>query len=72
MEINKIRINGGPEQFHKNQERQDTGITDDTTWTWLRKGNLKRETESLSIMTQNNTIGIRYIKTKIDTEEYEM
>ena len=28
----------------------------DKAWTWLRKGNLKRETESLLIATQNNAI----------------
>ena len=36
------------------------------TWTWPRKGNLKRETESLRIAAQNNTIQTNYIKTKID------
>ena len=36
------------------------------TWTWLRKGNLKRETESLIIAAQNNAIRINYIKAKID------
>ena len=34
--------------------------------TWLRKGNLKRETESLLIPAQNNTKRINYIKEKID------
>ena len=36
------------------------------TWTWLRKGNLKRETESLIIAAQNNAIRTNYIKAKID------
>ena len=27
-----------------------------STWTWLRKGSLKRETESLQIAAQNNAI----------------
>ena len=35
---------------------------DNNTWIWLRKGNLKRETESLL----NNTIKTNYIKAKID------
>ena len=35
------------------------------TWTWLRRGNLKRETESLLITAQNYTIRTDYIKVKI-------
>ena len=36
------------------------------TWTWLRYGNLKKETESLLIVTQNNVIKTKYVKAKID------
>ena len=36
------------------------------TWTRLRKGNLKRETESLLIAAQNNTIRTNYVKARID------
>ena len=35
-------------------------------WTWLRKGNFKKETESLQIATQNNTIRTNHIKVRID------
>ena len=35
-------------------------------WIWLRKGNLKRETESLLIAAQNNAIRSNHIKTRID------
>ena len=35
-------------------------------WTWLRKGNLKRETEFLLIAAQNNTIRTNHIKARID------
>ena len=41
-------------------------ISQKKTWTWLKKGNLKRETESLLIATQNNTIRTNYVKGKID------
>ena len=41
-------------------------IAHDKSWTWLRKRNLKRETEFLLIATQNKTIKTNYIKTKID------
>ena len=36
------------------------------TWTWLRKGNLKREAEYLLITAQNNAIRTDHIKARID------
>ena len=36
------------------------------TWTWLRKGNLKRETQSLLIQAQNHVLKTDYVKIKID------
>ena len=36
------------------------------TWTWLRKGNLKRETESLPIAAQDNAKRTNHIKARID------
>ena len=36
------------------------------TWTWLRKGNFKRETEFLLIAAQNNAIRTNHIKARID------
>ena len=41
-------------------------ISHEKTWTWLRKGNHKRETESLLIAAQNSTITINQIKARID------
>ena len=38
----------------------------DKTWAWLRKGNFKRETESLLIATQNNAGRTNHIKARID------
>ena len=35
-------------------------------WTWLRKGNLKRDTESLLIAAQNNAIRTNHINARID------
>ena len=37
-------------------------ISHEKMWTWLRKGNLKREPESLLIATQNNAIKTNHIK----------
>ena len=47
-------------------KRQIEEVAHEKTWTWLRKGNLKRETESLIIAAQNNAIRTNYIKAKID------
>ena len=45
---------------------QTSKISCKKTWTWLKKGNLKRETESLLIAVQNNTKKTNYVKAKID------
>ena len=47
-------------------KRLINNISHDKTWTWLRKGNFKRETESLPIAAQNNAIRTNHIKTRID------
>ena len=41
-------------------------ISHQKTWTWLRKGNFQRETESLQIAAQNNAIRTNHIKVRID------
>ena len=41
-------------------------ISHQKTWTWLRKGNLKRETESLLIASHDNAIRTNHIKARID------
>ena len=47
-------------------KRLISNISHDKTWTWLRKGNLKKETESLLIAAQNNVIRTKQIKARID------
>ena len=47
-------------------KRQTDEISHEKTWTWLLKGNFKRETESLLIAAYNNAIRTNYIKAKID------
>ena len=41
-------------------------IPEEKTWTWLRKGNFKRETESLLIAAQDSAIRTIHIKARID------
>ena len=41
-------------------------ISHQKTWTWLRKGNLTRETESLLIATQDNAMRTNLIKARIN------
>ena len=47
-------------------KRLINNISHDKTWTWLRKGNFKNETESLLIAAQNNAIRTNHIKARID------
>ena len=53
-------------QFHGRFKRLINNISDDTTWTWLRKGNFKSETESLLMAAQNNAIRTNHIKARMD------
>ena len=41
-------------------------ISDEKTWTWLRKVNFKKETECLLIAAENNAIITHQIKARID------
>ena len=41
-------------------------ISHEKTWTWLRKGNFKRETESPLIAAQDNAVRTSHIKAGID------
>ena len=42
------------------------GVSHDKTWTWLRKGNFKRETEFLLMAAQISAIRTNHIKARID------
>ena len=53
-------------QLYGRFKRLINNISHQKTWTWLRKGNLKRETESLLIATQDNAIRTNHIKARID------
>ena len=47
-------------------KRLINNISQEKIWMWLRKGNFKRETESLLIAAQNNAIRTNHIKVRID------
>ena len=53
-------------QLYGRFKRLINNISHQTTWTCLRKGNLKRETESLLIAAQDNAIRTNQIKARID------
>ena len=51
--------------------KQLINISHEKTWTWQRKGDFKRETESLLIAAQNNVVRTNHIKARIDkTQQY--
>ena len=53
-------------QLYRRFKRLINDISLEKFWTWLRKGNFKRETEYLLITAQNNTIRTNQIKVRID------
>ena len=53
-------------QLYRYFKLQTCKIAREKMQTWLREGNLKRETESLLIVAQNNAIRTNYVKVKID------
>ena len=57
---------GEGKQLHRRFKLQINNISRDKTWTWLRKGHFKRETESLLMAAQNSAIITNHIKARID------
>ena len=56
-------------QPYRHFKRLTSDISHEKKWTWLRKGNLERETESLLIAAQNNTIRTNHIKARIEKSQ---
>ena len=52
-------------------KRHKREILHEKIWTWLRKDNLKRETESLLIAVQINAIRTNHITARIDKTQQE-
>ena len=53
-------------QLYGRFKRLINNISHDKTWMWLRKGNFKRETESLLMAAVNSAIRTSHIKARID------
>ena len=53
-------------KLHGHFKRQTSEISHKKTWAWLKKGNLKKESESILITAQNNAIRTNSVKAKID------
>ena len=52
-------------QLYGRFERLISNISQEKIWTWLRKGKLKRETESLLKAAQNKAIRINHMKSRV-------
>ena len=52
-------------QLNRRFKRLISNISHEKTWTWLRKWNFMRETESLLIAAQNNDIRANHIKARM-------
>ena len=53
-------------QLYGHFKRQINKISYEKSWKWLRKGNFKRETESLLTAAQNNMIRTNQMKARTD------
>ena len=62
--IRKQKCEG--KQLYGRFKRLISNTSRDKTWAWLRKGNFKRETESLLIAAQDNAVRTNHIKVRID------
>ena len=52
--------------LHSQYLRQTKEVRSDQCWAWLQNGDLKRETESLIVAAQNQSIRTNLVKAKID------
>ena len=59
----------GRKQLYGYFKQQTDGIAHEKTWIWLLKGELPRETESVLIAAENNTLRTNSIKTKINNRQ---
>ena len=55
--------------LHGQYLRQTKEVRSDQCWAWLQNGDLKRETESLIVAAQNQSIRANLVKAKIDKSQ---
>ena len=55
--------------LHGQYLRQTKKVRSDQCWAWLQNGDLKRETESLIVAAQNQSIRINLVKARIDKSQ---
>ena len=55
--------------LHGQYLRQTKEVRSDQSWAWLQNGDLKRETESLTVAAQNQSIKKNPVKAKIDKSQ---
>ena len=61
----KKRLEDSEEKvLHGQYLRQTKEVKSDQCWTWLQNGDLKRETESLIVVAQNQSIRKNLVKAK--------
>ena len=60
------KLKWAEKQLYGYFKQQSDEISQERTWTWLRKGTLKRETESILRAAGNYAIRTNYIQAKID------
>ena len=66
IEWQQLGNKNGRKKFFGHFKRLINNISHQKTCTWLRKGHLKRETESLQIAAHDNVIRTNHIKARID------
>ena len=66
----EIRLEDWEEKvLHGHYLRQTKEVRSDQSWIWLQNGDLKRETESLIVAAQNQSIRANLVKAKIDKSQ---
>ena len=59
------RLEDWEKVLHGQYLRQTKEVRSDQCWAWLQNGDLKKETESLTVAAQNQSIRINLVKAKI-------
>ena len=49
--------------------RETKEVRSDQCWAWIQNGDLKRETESLIVVAQNQSVRVNLVKLKIDKSQ---